>query len=70
MKFACHLPGPLLPMVNRFAGQGSCKGVIEQSLMSMTMGVPINSSQRARFSFIELKLPVDSRQQLTQQPVG
>ncbi len=61
MEFACHRLGPLSPMLELITCEGSCKGMFEQSLMSMRMGVTINSVQRAGFSFTKLELPVDSR---------
>ena len=42
MKFTCHPPGPLMPMVKLIASQGGCEGVMPQSLMSMAMRLPIN----------------------------
>jgi len=56
-------------MVKLLASQGGCKGVSQQSLMSTAMRLPINSAQRTGFCFLELELPVDCRQHLTQQPV-
>jgi hypothetical protein len=55
-------------MVKLLTSQGGCKGVIEQSLMSTAMGSSDKFGAENGFGLIELELPVESRQHLTQYP--
>jgi len=66
MKLTHHASGPLLPMPKLLIREGGCEGVMPQSLMSATMSLTVNSSQRAGFGLTELELPVDCGQHLTQ----
>ena len=66
MKLPHHAPGPVLPMSKLPIREGSREGMIEQSSMSPSLCLLVNSFQRAGFGFTDLMLPVESRQHLTQ----